>query len=375
VKVLISGDILKNAITGVETYTVELARRIADCPDVELSILAEDYEHVLGRFADQQAPDVHLLPSWPEHLRLLRYALCGRAQFQQYDLIHTPVFGSPFMLSRLIRRPGRPKLVVTCHDLIPVLVPEYHEFLFSKYFKYYAPRFIPHVSAFIANSEQTKADMMQVYNIPPEKIRVTYLSSKIPVEPKKALPEKEDYLLGVSTIEPRKNFVRVVEAFLEVIDRRPDLPDKLIIVGRTGWGGVPIPELVQRAKGRVEAPGYVDDAELERLYRGAKALVYPSLYEGFGLPVLEAMAAGCPVITSNTSSLPEVGGDAVLYADPESVSDIAHAIDRVLTEPVLPGKLMEKGLARAGTFSWERMAEQTVDVYCRVMAGEPACPD
>jgi glycosyltransferase involved in cell wall biosynthesis len=178
---------------------------------------------------------------------------------------------------------------------------------------------------------------------------------------------KENYLLAVGTIEPRKNLKRVIQAFLVLKRHRKNLADRLLIVGTKGWGYDDTVELMQRHTDSVQFLGYVSDHELQNLYRKAKGLIYPSIYEGFGLPVLEAMASGCPVVTSDRSSLPEIGGDAVLYVNPHDILQIAAAMEKLLTDDGLRRTLAERGLARASRFSWERCAQETVAVYQKIL--------
>jgi glycosyltransferase involved in cell wall biosynthesis len=164
------------------------------------------------------------------------------------------------------------------------------------------------------------------------------------------------YVLAVGTLEPRKNLERLVAAW----GRLPDAlqsAHQLALVGPRGWDDEPI--LRAAAEGGARLLGRVEDADLAALYAGCAAFAYPSLYEGFGLPVLEAMAAGAPVVTSSVSSLPEVAGDAALLADPYDTGAIAAALTRVLTEPALAADLRERGRARAAGFSWERTARET----------------
>jgi glycosyltransferase involved in cell wall biosynthesis len=170
------------------------------------------------------------------------------------------------------------------------------------------------------------------------------------------------FILAVSNMQPRKNLSRLMQAFARARQQH-GIPHKLVLVGQQLW--LTENDLAQaRILGdSVVLTGYVPDADLPLLYNAADVFAYPSLYEGFGLPVLEAMACGTPVITSNLSSLPEVAGDAALLVNPYSVEEMSDALVQVLTNGALKTSLRERGLARAGTFSWERTARQTVEVY------------
>ena len=172
-------------------------------------------------------------------------------------------------------------------------------------------------------------------------------------------------MLWVGTVEPRKNLPRLVEAY-RALPQELQAAHPLAVVGKLGWDTGETTAALDSLGDRCLRLGYVSDAELAELYRRCGAFCYPSLGEGFGLPVLEAMAAGAPVVTSNLSSLPEVGGDAVEYADPFSVVSIAAALERVLRSPERRAELAAKGRARAGLFSWGRFAAITLATLERV---------
>ena len=265
--------------------------------------------------------------------------------------------------------------MLTVHDLIFRRYPAHHKRLNRWYLNATMPLFCRRAGHIIAVSEQSKRDVIEAYGIPPEKITVIYEAADPRFCPQPAetvaavrarygLPER--YLLFVGTIEPRKNLGRVLTAFERL--HAEGLTDALVIVGKRGWlyddffarlEGSP-------AKQAVIFPGFVPDADLPAVYAGAQALAFPSEFEGFGLPVLEAMACGTPVVCSNTSSLPEVTGDAALLVDPLDVDALTEALRRVLSEPSLAADLRARGLAQAARFSWARAAEETLAVYRRL---------
>ena len=228
-------------------------------------------------------------------------------------------------------------------------------------------------------SESSKNDIIKYYRKKPEDVVVTYLGIKQNVFPaglhgkamsqevkiedlqiKFGLPKK--YVLFVGTIQPRKNISRLIDAFAAVGKKHKDV--SLVIVGKKGWLYGPI--LAEPKKMNIEEKvhflDFVNNEELAVLYKHAICYCLPSLYEGFGLPVLEAMQHGCPVITSNVSSLPEAGGDACLYVNPESATDIALKIVELIEKPQLRKKLIQKGYQHIKKFSWEKTAKQTLDV-------------
>lgn len=225
-------------------------------------------------------------------------------------------------------------------------------------------------------SEASKNDIMKIYGISGEKIIVTPLgirevsSSKYQVVSMEKLQEKyqigSKYILFVGTLQPRKNIERLIEAFskLEVRRKTDDLRDlQLVIIGKKGWQYEPILAAPQKfgVEDTVKFLDFVTDDDLPAFYSNATCFVLPSLYEGFGLPVLEAMKYGCPVLTSNVSSLPEAGGDAAVYFDPENVDDITKQIERVLSDSALRKEMAAKGHEQVKKFSWERSAKQTLE--------------
>ncbi|MBI5300725.1 MAG: glycosyltransferase family 4 protein [Chloroflexi bacterium] len=268
------------------------------------------------------------------------------------------------------------KTVFTLHDLIFQFFPEYHLPLNRWFLTNAMPHFLRRADAIIAVSECTKRDAIRFYNLPPEKITVIHEAADPALRPvdDPALianvcaryADNQPFLLFVSTIEPRKNIRAIVDA-LRVL-REHGITHRLLIVGRKGWLYQPTFDHVSQTgmENAVLFLDFVPDADLRALYAACDTFVFPSLYEGFGLPPLEAMACGAPVIASNTSSLPEVLGDAALFVNPREVGEIANAIERVICDPALRDELRAKGFAQAARFSWERAARETLAVYRRV---------
>jgi glycosyltransferase involved in cell wall biosynthesis len=254
------------------------------------------------------------------------------------DVLHCPTYRGPL-------RPTIP-LVVTVHDLAVLRHPE----TFNRWTRTYSPRVVPRVleaaRRIIAVSDFTRRELVQLLDIPEEKIRV--VPNGVAEEFTKDGPSAEgDYVLAVGTLEPRKNLHRLLEAV-----RRTDL--ELRVVGARGWGGVEV-----HGNG-VQWLGEVSDAELARLYRGALCLAYPSLYEGFGIPVLEAMACGAPVVTTRGTAMEEVADGAAVLVDASDPAEIAAGIERAAANRV---ELVARGLERATAFRWDSAAAATVAVY------------
>jgi glycosyltransferase involved in cell wall biosynthesis len=266
--------------------------------------------------------------------------------------------------------------VLTVHDLIFRHLPAHHKPLNRWYLNATMPLYCRRADHIIAVSENTRRDLVTAYGVPEEKVTVILEAADPRFYPRSAemvtaarerygLPPR--YLLFVGTIEPRKNLSRLLAAFETVHADR--LTDGLVIVGRPGWLYDSFFAALEASPVRdaVVLPGYVVDEDLPAVYAGAQALVFPSLYEGFGLPVLEAMACGTPVVTSRASSIPEVGGDAALYFDPASVGEMAETIRAMLCDPTTGEEKREQGLTRAAQFSWQRVAAETWDVYGAVV--------
>jgi glycosyltransferase involved in cell wall biosynthesis len=269
--------------------------------------------------------------------------------------------------------------VLTVHDLIFKHLPEHHKLLNRVYLNLTLPLYCRRATHIIAISECTRRDVMAAYHLPPEKVTVIHeaadprFRAQTPervaaARERYGLPER--YILFVGTIEPRKNLTRLLHAFEAL--REDDLCDALVIVGQRGWLYGDFFAELERSPAReaVLLPGYVPDEALPAVYAGARALAFPSLYEGFGLPALEAMACGTPVACSGTSSLPEVAGDAALYFDPTSQGSIVQTLRQLLRDPDLRGELVRRGLERATQFSWDRVATETEAVYDAVMETE-----
>jgi glycosyltransferase involved in cell wall biosynthesis len=259
------------------------------------------------------------------------------------------------------------RLVVTVHDLafqrFPQLFPRGWRWLFRAGLRAAANR----ADAILVPSQSTADDLLASTSVNPSRVHVTPLAPSLAEsreEPKdvfERLRITPPYVLSVGTLEPRKNLVRLVRAYRQVA---PDVPHALVLTGVRGWHTEALDaELARPGPGTIVRTNDVSDEELDSLYRGADVFAYPSLYEGFGLPVVEAMARGVPTLASNVSSLPEVAGDAALLVDPTDVSEIAEGLARLLTDHAYSEDLRQRGLQRAATFTWAATARATLDVY------------
>ncbi len=268
--------------------------------------------------------------------------------------------------------------ILTVHDLIFRNLPAHHKPLNRWYLNLTMPLYCRRATHIIAVSECTRRDMVAAYNLPPEKITVVHEAAAprfrpqppdtvIAVRARYHLPDR--YLLFVGTIEPRKNLTRLLSGFEAI--HADGLTDGLVIVGKRGWLYDDFFSRLEQSPARaaVILPGYVPDEDLPAIYAGAQALVLPSLYEGFGLPVLEAMACGTPVTCSDTSSLPEIAGEAALHFAPDSVESLTHALHRLLSDTDLRAALRQRGFEQAAKFSWDQVAAETGAVYDAVLNG------
>jgi glycosyltransferase involved in cell wall biosynthesis len=256
------------------------------------------------------------------------------ARERRVDVLHCPTFRAPFSTAM--------PLVVTVLDLAVLRHPGMFNQWSRRYSRFAVPRVVQAAAAVITISEFTKSEVVDVLGKAPEKVHAIPIAVEAPFTPEGPSAEG-DYVLSVGTLEPRKNLARVVEAAQRA-------GAELRVVGAEGWGGVKVDGWI----------GRVSDEELAALYRGARCVVYPSLYEGFGLPVLEAMACGTPVVTSRGGATEEVAGDAAVLVEPLDTAAIAAGIQEALARG---DELRAKGLERAQTFSWDRVARETRAVY------------
>ena len=280
-----------------------------------------------------------------------QYALPRLLKRAGADAVHAPNCFLP------LKRPCPG--IVTIHDLAFERYPEDFSRRTGWKFRRFAPRAAQSAERVICVSKFTRDDVCERYGVDPEKTRVVYSAPALPSG--SALPPSGPYLLAVGDLRRKKNFVRLAEAF-RTLHADGELEHRLVIAGVDAGEGAKIRAAAGDAP--LELAGYVDDARLDALMRGADALVHPSLYEGFGFVLLEAMARGCPVACADATALPETAGDAAALFDPEDSAAIADAIRRVLADPE---PYRERGRRRAARFSWTATAERTTAVYREVL--------
>ena len=256
---------------------------------------------------------------------------------------------------QLLYPPRNTQVTATLYDMTCWLAPETHAAANVAMSKEFAARVLTRATGMIAISESTRLDAIRILGLRPERIEVIYPGVAEAFFEAKPISRSKPYILFVGTIEPRKNIALLLDAYQQLAASVRDEFD-LVIAGPVGWGDTTVLDRLRAGSPGVHYLGYVPEQDLPGLTAGATVFVYPSLYEGFGLPLAQAMAAGVPVITSNISSLPEVGGDAALVIDPKSAADLAAALGRVLLSPALRKTMSAKGIARASQYRWEACA-------------------
>ncbi len=293
-----------------------------------------------------------------------------RARAAHADLLHVPGFDAP------LRRPCL--TILTVHDLIGMLFPHNLPPAARFYWAWWLPRSVRWADQIIADSENTKRDITRLLGIQAEHIEVIYLGVSSTFRPlldqatREAVRHKHDlppnFALYVGTLEPRKGLDTLVAAFGAIA---ANTACHLVIAGKLGWYTKPLFRQIETLglSQRVHVIDYVADEDMASLYNLADLFVYPSRYEGFGLPPLEAMACGAPVIASDAASLPEVVGEAGRLIPPDDIEALASAMLQVLSDTTLQTRMRESGLARARRFTWEETARRTAQVYVRLQQG------
>ncbi|MCC6178048.1 MAG: glycosyltransferase family 4 protein [Chloroflexi bacterium] len=290
------------------------------------------------------------------------------------DIFHSPDFVLPPV--------RRARTILTVHDLAFLLYPECADSHLRAYLERTVPRSVSRADFVVADSENTRNDVIVLLGVPPDRVAVVpggVDPSFRPVEdPARraalrtqiGLDAETPYILFVGVIEPRKNLIGLIEAF-DILKSRRALPHKLVVVGRKGWLWEGTMQRADRSPYRDDIifPGFIPDGELATLYSAAEMFAFPSHYEGFGLPALEAMACGTPVVASRASSLPEVVGDAGIQVDPNDREGLASALELLALNPDIRADFRRRGLERAATFTWQAAAEAMLDIYHRVARG------
>jgi glycosyltransferase involved in cell wall biosynthesis len=356
---------------GISWYAQNLLRHLPDAdPEIEYTVFVGEkrYRGVPGTQLrvsrlPTQHPTIRIL--WEQAIQPWALREAGVDLLHGLALVGPAASACPF--------------VVTVHDLSFVFYPQNFQLLKRLYLQFFTRLSVRRARRVIAISENTKRDVVQQYGISADRVDLIYYGLDPIFRPlpsdqvarfraERQLPER--FMLFVGTLEPRKNVVRLIEAYAQLPRERPPL----LLVGGKGWLYDDIFARVEDLdlSGEVRFVGYVSAEELPWWYNAADLFVYPSLYEGFGLPPLEAMACGTPVVSSTVSSLPEVVGSGGLLVDPTDTEALASAMKRLVTDRDTHESIRAAGLARAQTFSWDEAAGRTADSYRRALATEGA---
>ncbi|NWG04922.1 MAG: glycosyltransferase family 4 protein [Syntrophaceae bacterium] len=308
-------------------------------------------------------------PSWWVNRKWKNFGKYKDRLMGEIDILHSTAFTVPPV--------SRPKIVVTIPDLSCFIYPQFHTEANHQFVTKNLHLAARRANLIISISQNTKKDIKRYLHVPDEKIEVTHLAAgeiflnECPPDSIASIKTKyhitKPYFLAVGSIEPRKNLSRALIAFKAFIEMK-GTHYQFVIAGGKGWKNETFYNLLKKLDidPHLVFTGYVPEEDLPALYQGAEVFVYPSFYEGFGLPVLEAMASGTPVITSNTSSLPEVAGEAALMVNPMEVFEIFEAMEALITNPSLREELKGKGLEQSKKFTWEKTARQTLVIYQKV---------
>ena len=366
-RIAIDAHSVGTGLGGNESYATNLIEALAEIDSVNRYTLYVTRREAVERFSNRWS-NFSVRTTLP-HTPLIRIPLTLSAELRRnpVDVLHVQFTAPPFS-------PG--PVVVSIHDLSFEHLPQTFKWRSRKQLRITVRRSAREAAQVIALSEHARNDIIATYRVSPEKVNVIPLAAPAhfsPVSDEQELQRvrqtygiEGDYILSVGAIQPRKNLSRLVAAYSRLRWARPEgkLP-KLVLVGKCAW----LYDETLRTINELEVSnsailtGYVPQADLPALYSGALCFVYPSYFEGFGLPPLEAMKCGAPVVVGDKTSLPEVVGDAGVLVDPFDVEDIASAIQKVITDSDLRAQLRVKGLERAKLFDWRETARQTLAVY------------
>lgn len=360
----LNGRFLVAQRTGVQRSAYQLFRTVIEQGEQFNFVLFTGESELFA--PEWQRPNVQLVTSPLSQRTVIRNHLWEQFELPRLakscgvDLLHSPANLAPLNFSG--------KSIVNIHDLCFLVEPAWFSLSFRLIYRWLVPQIAKNSSLVVTNSNYSKNDILQLLKLNVERIRLTYWS----VDPifynfNKPLAEREDRIIFVGSLEPRKNLRGLLKGFSLFKQNHPESKTRLTVVGCEN----PLfaDAGISRADVRddVDFRGYISDQELAELFGCARALVYPSFYEGFGFPPLEAMAAGTPVVTSRTSSLPEVVGDAALLVDPYSPTDIAEKIALSLN-PVTAERLVRSGMAQVKKFSWEKVGAHMLDIYSEILS-------
>ncbi|WP_435624056.1 glycosyltransferase family 4 protein [Flagellimonas sp.] len=346
--IVINAKFLTQKITGVQRFAIEICKRLP--------------RNIGGEKVVYVAPKAELINDIGQDINLIQF---GRLPGSLWEQIELPIFlkknGTPLLINLAGIGPAFYKnKIVALYDLAFKHHPEWFSYSFHKVYNTLVPLSIRNSQKIVTDSNYVKNDIIQSYKIPEDKINVVYAAPSEMFQ-NKELP-REKFILTVSSIDPRKNIKSVVQAYKNL-----DTDYKLVVVGKKShiFSNFDLEEEMKDSQ--VHFTGYLSDKKLIELYNKAEIFIYASLFEGFGLPPLEAQACGCACIVSNTTSLPEVYGDSVQYCDPMNIKSIEDALIRLVNDDSLRFTLQKKGLANASKYNWEKSSNALKEIIEKVI--------
>lgn len=346
---VVNGRFLTQKATGVHRYAFEICNML----------------HEMGvDFHVAVPPKIN-----PDYKFDFKTIQCGSLNGHLWEQINLPLYlkkiGNPLLISftgcGLLNYNNQ---IITIHDVSHERYPEWFSKSYYQYYHFMLPRIGRKAHAILTVSEFSKSEIVDTLNLDSSKIHIVH--SNVPFKDKPtddeilnspSNPDAERYIISVSSMDPRKNFIRLAKAF----DKIEDKSVKLYIIGMK-FKAFNTPDLQKLIGENIILPGYIDDSSLQKMYRNALLSIYPSLYEGFGLPPLESMTYGCPAIASDIPALREVSGNAALYVDPYDIDSITDGINKLLTNEKLRLDLRAKGLNQIKEYSWKKSAEQVYEL-------------
>lgn len=360
-------------LTGNETYISNLIQSLLEIDSKHEFILffTKEDAAALWQRSDNRIQAVLARPAQP--LLRVPFVMPWLSWKERIDLLHVQYAGPPFLTQ---------PLVTTIHDISFEHYPQFFTKRELLQFRSTIPYTARRADKILTVSDYSKRDLVETYHLPEDKIVVTYNGVATSFKPL-SIPETGrqaaqkygvtgPYLLAVGNLQPRKNLVRLIAAYTRLRNARPEIKHQLLVVGKEAWLYDPILDFARRSRWADDIlfSGYVPSSDLPMLYCGAEAMVYPSIFEGFGLPPLEAMACGTPVIVSDRSALPEIVGDAGIKVNPFDIEAIAAAMAGLILEPDVARWYGLAGIKRAERFTWSNCATRTLEVYEEICAGK-----
>ncbi len=346
---VVNGRFLTQKATGVHRYAFELCNKLHE--------MGADFYVAIPKEINK------------DYKFSFRTVECGSLNKHLWEQVSLPCYlnkaGKPLLISFSGCGPlNYNNQIITIHDVSHERFPEWFSKNYCRFYGYMMPRIGKKAHAVLTVSEFSKKEITETIGIEADKIHVVHSNVPFHTKPtdEEVLNFKQDenarkYILTVSSMDPRKNFIRLVEAFNKIEDKSI----KLYIIGMQ-FKAFNTPDLQKLVGENIILPGYISDEELQDMYRNALFSIYPTLYEGFGLPPLESMTYGCPVIAADIPALREISGEAVLYADPYNTDDMAQKMNRMATDGELRKQLIRKGLSKIKEYSWDKSAQMVLEL-------------